>query len=102
MAALFLMLVLAYSLYGQGDIRLRPEAAFSGQTPAILWTNGIVPYTIDADIPNPSRFTDAAAWYNANTPLHFQPRGSEAYFVHLVRSSVGNGICSSIVLMIGC
>jgi uncharacterized protein (TIGR03437 family) len=101
MAIIFLMLVFVFSLQGQGDIRLRPDSAFSGLTPTILWTNGLVPYVIDPDIPSPSRFTDAVAYYNSSTPLHFQPRGSEANYVHLVRSTVGNGICSSSVGMIG-
>jgi uncharacterized protein (TIGR03437 family) len=101
MPIVFLILILAASLQGQGDIRLRPDAAFSGQTPAVLWTNGIVPWVVDSDVPNPARFTDAADWYNSNTPLRFQPRQSEANYVHLVRSTVGNGVCTSNVGMIG-
>src|SRR5437763_13196091 len=41
MALVFLVLIAALPLLGQGDIiRLRPDAAFSGRTPATLWTNG--------------------------------------------------------------
>jgi hypothetical protein len=59
MAIIFLMPAFVFSLQGQGDIRSRPDSAFSGLTPTILWTNGLVPYVIDPDIPSPSRFTDA-------------------------------------------
>src|SRR6185437_12595433 len=100
-ALLILMLITALSLAGQSDIRLRPDSAFTGKGPAALWTNGIVPYVIDPDIPTPARFTDAVTWYNANTPIRFQPRGSEVNYVHLVRSTIGNGICSSNVGMVG-
>lgn len=99
--ALVVLLFIATSLFGQGDIRVRPESAFSGQTPTALWTNATVPYVLDPDIPNPSRFTDAVAYYNANTPVTFQPRTGQANFVHIVRSTIGSGVCMSNVGMVG-
>ena len=99
--AFLVLLLIAASLFGQGDIRARPESAFSGQTPTTLWTNAIVPYVLDPDSPNPSRFTDAVAYYNANTPVTFQLRAGQANFVHVVRSTIGSGVCMSNVGMIG-
>lgn len=85
----------------EGDILLHPDSSFTGQTPARLWTNHTVPYVIDSDIPNPSRITDGFTYYNQHTPVKFQERSGEANYVHLVRSTVGNGVCSSNVGMIG-
>jgi uncharacterized protein (TIGR03437 family) len=84
----------------QGDMLLGPESAVTN-IPARLWTNNTVPYVIDPDIPNPDRIMGAIAWYNANTPVTYQARGSQANFVHYVRSTVGNGVCHSSVGMLG-
>jgi hypothetical protein len=84
----------------EGDMLL-PDSAITSLIPARLWTNNTVPYVIDSDIPNPSRIMDAITWYNQNTPVTYQPRASEANFVHYVRSTVGNGVCYSSVGMIG-
>src|SRR5690348_11319877 len=75
-----------------GDMLFRPEASFTGQTPARLWTNNTVPYVIDPDIPDPARITDGFTYYNQNTLIRFQPRAGEANYVHLVRSTLGNGV----------
>ena len=85
----------------EGDILVRPDSAIISQVPARLWTNNTVPYVIDTDIPNPTRITDAVTWYNQNTPVTYQPRASEASFVHYVHSTIGNGVCYSSVGMIG-
>src|SRR5437762_3421701 len=95
----FCLLGLTFPLFGQqpragqlveGDMLFRPQASFTGQTPARLWTGNTVPYVIDPDIPSPERITDGFAYYNQNTPVKFQPRAGEANYVHLVRGTVGN------------
>jgi hypothetical protein len=109
---LVLLLLSPYSLLSQhrqrrvaplleGDIIVGPDSSFAAQTPARLWINNTVPYVIDPDIPNPGRITDGFTYYNQNTPLKFQARGGEANYVHIVRSTIGNGVCSSNVGMIG-
>src|SRR5262249_43835150 len=47
----------------------------------LRWPNGAIPYTIDADIPNPQRILDAVASWRATTPIRLNPRGSEANYV---------------------
>ncbi len=41
---------------------------------SFLWTNGVVPYTIAADVPNPSRVDDAIEHIEANTAIRFVKR----------------------------
>src|SRR5882762_7813096 len=73
--------------FAAGDLLFRPESAFTGRTPALLWTGARVPYIVDPAIPTPTRITDAVAYYNSNTPVTFQPRAGEANFVHFLRST---------------
>ncbi len=41
---------------------------------ALLWTNGIIPYSIAADVPEHSRIDDAIRHIEANTPIRFIKR----------------------------
>ncbi|MDQ6707959.1 MAG: M12 family metallopeptidase, partial [Acidobacteriota bacterium] len=93
----------------EGDIILGPstrksdnrvDAAFTSLAPR-LWTNNTVPYTIDADIPNQARITGAVKYYNENTPLKFRERTNEANYVRFLRTTIGNGACSSVIGMNG-
>ena len=52
------------------------------------WTNGIVPFTIDADVPGPERIRDAMAAWEGGTPVRFVPRTTQADFLR-VRRTVG-------------
>jgi hypothetical protein len=90
----------------EGDIVLhpRPEAgsgdvamgvAITGKN--FRWPSGVVPFEIDAGMPNPSRITDAIAHWHANTPMVFVPRNGESNFL---RFRSGSG-CSSSVGMSG-
>src|SRR2546428_715086 len=64
------------------------------------WTNGIVPYVLNPDIPNPQRILDGMAIVNSATPVRFVPRTNEANYVHVVRLN-NFGSCSSAVGMSG-
>lgn len=59
------------------------------------WPDGIVPYTIDAALPNQARITDAVAHWNTQLAgtIRLVPRTTETYYVNFVR---GSG-CSSYV-----
>ncbi len=89
----------------EGDILLKPNSSKTHSKEAIAiagdryrWPDGIVPYTIDATIPNQQRITDALQHWTDNTRLLLVPRTGEANFVRFVRKVSG---CSSFVGMIG-
>jgi Astacin (Peptidase family M12A) len=62
------------------------------------WPSGFIPFTIDPNLPNQSRVTDAINHYYINTPIRFYPRTAEENWVNF---TVGNGICQSAVGMQG-
>ncbi|MEJ2858532.1 MULTISPECIES: M12 family metallopeptidase [unclassified Saccharothrix] len=79
--------------------RLRPgEPADVGQPPSemlgiglpsdsdMLWTNGVVPFVVDAGLPNAARVTQAIAHIQDNTGIRFVARGSQANYVRFVRN----------------
>ncbi|NUT93186.1 MAG: hypothetical protein HOY78_14300 [Saccharothrix sp.] len=79
--------------------RLRPgEPADVGQPPSellgiglpsdsdMLWPNGVVPFVIDAGLPNQARVTQAIAHIHDNTGIRFVARGSQANYVRFVRN----------------
>ena len=89
----------------EGDILLDLKSSKTSAKEAIAiapqryrWTDGIVPYTIDAAIPNQQRITDAVQHWNDNTRLRLVPRIDQANYVRFVRRASG---CSSFVGMIG-
>ncbi|WP_188558708.1 M12 family metallopeptidase [Hymenobacter glacieicola] len=72
----------------------QPESA--GRTSG-RWPSAVVYYTIDAALPNQARVTDAIAHWQANTPIRFVKRTTQANYVTF---RVGSG-CSSNIGMIG-
>lgn len=94
----------------EGDIDIGPAQApdlavarpngFYRAGDQFRWTNATIPYTIDADIPNPQRILDAMAAWTAATPIRFTPRASQPNFVHLIRQQ-SNGVCFSAIGMVG-
>ncbi len=79
---------------------LHPLSAFNS-TPTRFWPNGVVPYEIDPAIPNQQRIANAVDYYAQNTPVRFIPHTTEANFVKFIRTSRGDGVCSSLVGMTG-
>lgn len=63
------------------------------------WPDGIVPYTIDADMPNQRQVLDAIQHWTDNTPVRFTARGGERNYVRFYRSTAHTGTCSSSVGM---
>ena len=61
------------------------------------WPDGVVPFTIDPDLPNKARVTDAIAHWHSHTGIKFVERTSQANFVTF---RPGDG-CSSPVGMRG-
>ncbi len=51
------------------------------------WADGIIPYTIDPELPNQKRVTDAIAHWQRNTSLRFVERQSEYNFVRFIPAS---------------
>jgi len=63
------------------------------------WLGGIVPYTIDVDLPNSQRILDALKFWNGITPIRLAPKSNQTNWVRFVR--VASGSCGSYVGMIG-
>ncbi|TGE13991.1 M12 family metallopeptidase [Hymenobacter elongatus] len=88
----------------EGDILLTQEQVRSerAQTESAgrntgKWPSAVVYYTIDANLPNQARVTDAIAHWQANTPVRFVRRTTQSSYVTF---QVGSG-CSSNIGMIG-
>ena len=74
-------------------VGLPPESTF-------LWTNGIVPFVIDANLPNQARVINAINHIQTNTGIRFPNRTTQANYVRFV--SNGNaGFSSSAIGMRG-
>lgn len=89
----------------EGDILLDPESSKIPAKEAIgitgdkfRWPDGIVPYSIDAGLPDQQRITGAVQHWNDNTRLRLIPRTDQANYVRFVGRASG---CSSFVGMIG-
>ncbi|MBC8165825.1 MAG: DUF4214 domain-containing protein [Bryobacteraceae bacterium] len=97
----------------EGDIRLGPVAAIEQQesqgtksqprnalmTPGALslWPGGVIPYVIEAALPNQARVLDAISHWNTRTGIRIIPRTSQSDYV-LFRPSGG---CNSYVGRVG-
>ncbi|WP_437742648.1 ricin-type beta-trefoil lectin domain protein [Sorangium sp. So ce1504] len=77
-------------LLDERDRQARSAARLVG---ASRWPGGVVPYTIDASLPNQARVNDAIAHMQSATPLRFKLRTTEVDYVTF-RPSTG---CSSLV-----
>lgn len=62
-------------------------------TSSRFWPGGMVAYTIDRDLSNPSRVTNAISHWEANTPLRFVKRTNETAYVTF---RPGSGCSSSV------
>ncbi|HWO21841.1 MAG TPA: M12 family metallopeptidase [Kofleriaceae bacterium] len=88
----------------EGDIVIPPGdfidphvARAATVTRSQRWPNGIVPYVIDAALPDQARVTNAIAHWHQNTAIRLVPRIAETDYVRFV---VGTG-CSSYVGRVG-
>ncbi|MBL8176184.1 MAG: hypothetical protein JNK48_16015, partial [Bryobacterales bacterium] len=76
--------------------------SFAISSTSYRWTGGVVPYTVDATIPTPTRITDAIAHWNTKLAgtIQLVPRTTETAYVSFVRAS-SSGTCSSYVGRLG-
>ena len=88
----------------QGDILLTPEQVSdrtarteSAGRNTNRWTGATVYYTIDPALPSQNRVTDAINHWQANTPVRFVKRTTQANYITF---RVGSG-CSSNIGMVG-
>ena len=63
-----------------------------------IWPNGVIPYVIDAQMPNRQAALDAMQHWSDRTPIRFVERQSEANFVHFRAAGTQ---CLSRVGMVG-
>jgi len=61
------------------------------------WPSGVIPFVIDANLPNPQRVTDAIAQWHRHKAIRLVPRTSETDFVRFING----GGCSSFVGRVG-
>jgi uncharacterized protein (TIGR03437 family) len=84
---------------GAESSRARQTAAYLfGTTSPARWTNGVMHYIVDPDVPDQNRIMGAIQQWNDRTPLKVEPRTGQANYVRFRRSSSG---CNSFVGMLG-
>jgi uncharacterized protein (TIGR03437 family) len=59
------------------------------------WTNGVIPYVIESDVPNQKRITDGIQHWIDNTGLQLVARTSETNYVRFSRLPGGSGMCGN-------
>ena len=67
--------------------------------PETLWPEGVVPYTIDGDLPEPQRVLDAIEHWHDNTLIRFVERTNETDWINFVEPD--ESTCASWVGMTG-
>jgi hypothetical protein len=91
------------------DLTLRPmprAIAITGDH--FRWRNGVIPFEVPSDLPNPTRVTEAIQHWEQNTSIRFVPRNDETAFIRFVpadgcSSAVGRqGNAQQIRLAPGC
>ena len=68
--------------------------------PDFLWPDGVIPYTVDGDLPEPQRVIDAVEHWNENTAIQLVERTNEANWLRFVPFGSG-GSCLSFIGMTG-
>ena len=76
-----------------------PGAA-PGPAARYRWVGGVIPYTIDADLPRPDRILEAIRKWGEVTPIRLVPRAAQPNYVHFIREN-NEGLCFSSIGMIG-
>ena len=92
----------------EGDILVFPVTSTKSthpgasvlRTPARLWTNGIVPFTLNPDLPNPAQVREAMRLWTDSTGIQFVERTNQPNWLHIRRGATA-GTCSSYVGMQG-
>jgi hypothetical protein len=90
-------------------VQPRPSDKSTGRSnTGYRWPGARIPYVIDPSLPNPSRVTNAIVHWEANTPMRFVSRTTEADYLRFVpatgcSSSVGRqGGAQNVNLADGC
>lgn len=89
----------------EGDIDVTPAAAAQRagtvrrdaaivQNQQFRWPNGVIPFVIDAGLPNQERVFEAIQQWNDQTPVRFVARTNQADYVQILRDS-NYGSCVS-------
>jgi uncharacterized protein (TIGR02145 family) len=82
----------------QGDILLQPSTRGAVYAEGNLWPENTVYYTINTNLPNPERVTQAIDYYHTYTNLNFVERTNQANYIDFIYDANG---CSSFLGMIG-
>jgi len=82
----------------QGDILLQSPTKGAVYAEGNLWPDNIVYYTINSNLPNKERVTQAIEYYHTNTNLTFIQRTNQPNYIDFIYDADG---CSSYLGMIG-
>ena len=66
----------------------------------LLWPEGIIPYVIDEDLPEPERVIEAIEHWNDNTVIQLVERSDESNYVRILSDGEGE-LCVSTLGMVG-
>jgi hypothetical protein len=80
-----------------GGIKDRRRGASVLNYSSMLWPNATVPYVVDAGLPAATRdsLQQALAHWEANTPIRFVPRTSQASYVRVLKPPGEAGNCAA-------
>lgn len=76
------------------------QSADSSQSNRFRWPGGVVPFVIDADVPNQERIYGAILQWTDLTPIRLVPRNKQHNYIRFVREN-NDGLCFSSIGMIG-
>jgi hypothetical protein len=76
------------------------QSADSSPSTRFRWPGGVIPFVIDADVPNPERIYGAILQWTDLTPIRLVPRNKQPNYVRFVREN-NDGLCFSSIGMIG-
>ncbi|MDD3945558.1 MAG: M12 family metallopeptidase, partial [Bacteroidales bacterium] len=82
----------------QGDILLQPPTRGAVYAEGNLWPDNKVYYTINSNLPDPERVTQAIEYYHTTTNLTFIERTNQPNYIDFIYDANG---CSSYLGMIG-
>lgn len=76
------------------------QSADSSPSNRFRWPGGVIPFVIDADVPNQERIYGAILQWTDLTPIRLVPRTKQPNYVRFIREN-NDGLCFSSIGMIG-
>ncbi|HZI08985.1 MAG TPA: M12 family metallopeptidase [Myxococcus sp.] len=77
---------------GEGQVR----QGLAARNSWMLWPDGVVPFVIDPNLPNPARVYDAMAHWHMRTKIRFVSRTTETAYI-FIQPGASAGLCQAAV-----